>query len=101
MRTSVWAAEYSSGLAPIASYWSKNQWRPQNNNDPVFDQYYENAQAATTIEEQQEWARKGNLRIAEHLWTIRGPIAPLFGANQPWLKGYTPWATTGKASSAP
>ena len=54
----------------------------------MFDQYYENAQAATTIEEQQEWARKGNLRIAEHLWTIRGPIAPLFGANQPWLKGY-------------
>ena len=88
LRTDVWAAEYSSGLAPIAAYWSKNQWRPQNNNDPVFDQYYENAQAATTIEEQQEWARKGNLRIAEQLWTIRGPIAPLFGANQPWLKGY-------------
>ena len=88
LRTDVWAAEYSSGLAPIAAYWSKNQWRPQNNNDPVFDEYFENAQAATTIEEQQEWARKGNLRVAQQLWTIRGPIAPLFGAIQPWLKGY-------------
>ena len=78
----------SSGLAPISSYWSQEPWRPQNNNDPVFDEYYENALAATTIEEQQEWARKANLRIAEQLWMIRGPIAPLFGATQPWFKGY-------------
>ena len=30
------------------------------------------ALAATTIEEQKEWARKAGLRVAEHLWTIRG-----------------------------
>ena len=54
----------------------------------MFDEYYENALAATMVEEQQEWARKANLRIAEQLWTIRGPVAPLFGATQPWIKGY-------------
>ena len=88
LRTDVWAAEYPSGLAPINSYWSKAGWNPNNNNDPVFDEIYEKALAATTVEEQQEWARKANLRIAEQLWMIRGPIAPLFGATQPWIKGY-------------
>ena len=28
------------------------------------------------------------MRVIEQLWTIRGPIAPLFGATQPWIKGY-------------
>ena len=51
-------------------------------------EYYENAQAANTIEEQQEWARKADLRIAEGIWVIRGPRAPLFNVHQPWLKGY-------------
>ena len=88
LRTDVWAAEYQSATAPISSYWSQNTWHPQNNNDPVFDEYYENALAATTIEEQKEWVRKADLRVAEQLWMIRGPIAPLFGATQPWLKGY-------------
>ena len=88
LRTDVWAAEYPSGLAPINSYWSKAGWNPNNNNDPVFDEIYEKALAATTVEEQQEWARKANLRIADQLWMIRGPIAPLFGATQPWIKGY-------------
>ena len=44
--------------------------------------------AATTIEEQKEWARKADLRIAEGIWVIRGPRAPLFNVGQPWLKGY-------------
>ena len=80
---------FASGLAPLSGYWSKNSVASQNNvNDPVYDEYYENAQAATTVEEQQEWARKANLLIVEQLWKIRGPIAPLFGAIQPWLKGY-------------
>ena len=88
LRTETWAEEYASGLAPLSGYWSKNSWNPNNVNDPVYDEYYENAQAATTVEEQQEWARKANLLIVEQLWKIRGPIAPLFGAIQPWLKGY-------------
>ena len=28
------------------------------------------------------------MRLIEQQWTIRGPIVPLFGATQPWLKGY-------------
>ena len=88
LRTTVTAAEYPSGLAPINSYWSQAGWRPQNVSDAMFDEFYENALAATTVEEQQEWARQANLRIVDQLWVIRGPIAPLFGATQPWIKGY-------------
>ena len=87
-RPEVWAAEYGTPTGPIAAYWSQNGWRPQNVIDAVFDEYYENALAATTREEQQEWARKADLRVAEQLWVIRGPLAPLFGASQPWIKGY-------------
>ena len=32
--------------------------------------------------------RKADLRVTEQLWTIRGPIAPLFGVTTPWIKGY-------------
>jgi peptide/nickel transport system substrate-binding protein len=100
LRTDVWAAEYPSGLAPINSYWSKAGWNPNNNNDPVFDEIYEKALAATTVEEQQEWARKANLRLAEQLVVIRGPIAPLFGATQPWLKGYNGEGELGRMNRA-
>ena len=88
MRTEVWAFAHPNVLGSLATYWSKNGWHPQNNSDPVFDEYFENASAATTVEEQKEWMRKADLRVAEMLWTVRGPIAPLFGVTQPWLKGY-------------
>ena len=87
LRNEVWAAEYPSATGAIAAYWTKNGWRPSNVSDPEFDEYYENALAATTIEEQKEWVRKADMRVIEQLWTIRGPIAPLFGATQPWIKG--------------
>ena len=88
LRNEVWAAEYPSAPGAIAAYWTKNGWRPSNVSDPEFDEYYENALAATTIEEQKEWVQKADMRVIEQLWTIRGPIAPLFGATQPWIKGY-------------
>lgn len=88
LHSEVWAAEYGTPTGPIAAYWSQNGWRPQNVSDAVFDEYFENALAATTREEQKEWARKADLRVAEQLWVIRGPLAPLFGASQPWIKGY-------------
>ena len=72
-----------------------NTWHPQNNNDPVFDEYYENALAATTIEEQKEWVRKAGLRVAEQLWMIRGRSLP---CSAPPSRGSK--ATTGKANSA-
>ena len=88
MRSDVWAAEYQSATATIAMYWSQNGWRPVNIDDAMFDEYYENALNATTVEDQKEWMRKADMRVTEQLWSVRGPIAPLFGATQSWIKGY-------------
>ena len=88
MHSDVWAAEYPSPLDPVRAYYSKSGWRPQNVNDALFDEYFEKAQAATTVEEQKQWVRKANMRVIERLWSVRGPVAPLFGATQPWIKGY-------------
>ena len=88
MRSDVWAAEYPSATATIQMYWSQSGWRPVNVNDALFDELLGNALAATTKEEQKEWMRKADLRVTEQLWTIRGPIAPLFGVTTPWIKGY-------------
>ena len=38
-----------------------------NNSDPVFDEYFENALAATTIEEEKEWLRRADLSVAEQV----------------------------------
>ena len=66
LRTSVWAAEYGGALIPFADFWSKREYsRPANSSDAVFDEYYEKAVAATTVEQQQEWSRKTDLRVAE------------------------------------
>ena len=88
MRSDVWAAEYQSATATIASYWSQSGWRPVNVDDAMFDEYYENALNATTAEEQKKWMRMADMRVTEQLWSVRGPISPLFGATQPWIKGY-------------
>ena len=88
MRSDVWGMAHPSVMGSLAMYWSQNGWRPPNVNDALFDEYYENAAAATAIEEQKEWMRKADMRLIEQQWTIRGPIVPLFGATQPWLKGY-------------
>ena len=88
MRSDVWAAEYQSATATIAMYWSQNGWRPVNINDAMFDEYYENALNATTAEDQKKWMRMADMRVTEQLWSVRGPISPLFGATQPWIKGY-------------
>ena len=77
MRSEVWAFAHPSVMGSLQTYWSLNGWHPQNNSDPVFDEYFENAAAATTIEEQKEWMRKADLRVAEMLWTVRGPLAQL------------------------
>ena len=55
LHSEVWAAEYGTPTGLIAPYWSQNGWRPQNVNDAMFDKYFENALAATTLEEQKEW----------------------------------------------
>ena len=88
LRTDVHGAEYPGATSVIADTSSTSGWRDQNVIDAEFDEYYENMLAATTLEEQQKWARKADLRIAEGIWVIRGPRAPLFNVTQPWLKGY-------------
>ena len=88
MRSDVWGMAHPSVMGSLAMYWSQNGWRPVNINDAMFDEYYENAAAATTIEEQKQWMRKADMRLIEQQWTVRGPIAPLFGVTQPWIKGY-------------
>ena len=88
MRSDVWAAEYHSPFAPLSGYWSQTGWRPANVNDALFDEYYEKVLAATTIEEQKEWTKKAFMRVTEQQWATMGPVAPLFGATQPWIKGY-------------
>ena len=40
------------------------------------------------------------MRVIEQLWTIRGPIAPLFGVTQPWLKGYNGEGDLGQLNRA-
>ena len=88
LRTDVHGAEYPIAHTIIQDTYSEAGWRDQNVIDAEFDGYFENMLAATTVEEQQEWGRKADLRIAEGIWVIRGPRAPLFNVVQPWLKGY-------------
>jgi peptide/nickel transport system substrate-binding protein len=100
LRTDVHGAEYPIAHTIIQDTYSEAGWRDQNVIDAEFDGYFENMLAATTVEEQQEWARKANLRLAEQLVVIRGPIAPLFGATQPWLKGYNGEGELGRMNRA-
>ena len=88
LRTDVLGAEYPGVISDISDFSSTSGWRDQNVIDAEFDEYFQNMMAAITLEEQQEWARKADLRIAEGIWVIRGPRAPLFNVGQPWLKGY-------------
>ena len=90
LRSKVLGAEYPTAVHAIREWLSpaEGRHRDQNVIDAEFDEYFQNMMAATTLEEQQEWARKADLRIAEGIWVIRGPRAPLFNVGQPWLKGY-------------
>ena len=101
LRSATYAGEYSGATIPLALYSADASWRPGNINDPLFEQYYGNALAATTVEEQREWLRKADLRVAEMLWLVRGPIAPLFSATQPWLKGYNGEGDLGSIQRSP
>ena len=75
-------------LAPISMSYSKAAWNPPNVNDPVYDEMYEAAVAATTLEEQGRLVNEADMyAIVEHWW-ISGPRVPSFNVTQPWLIGY-------------
>ena len=57
--------------------------------DPAFDAMYEAAEAATTEEEQIRLIREMDMYYIEQHWTIWGPITPMFGVVQPWVKGWS------------
>ena len=56
--------------------------------DPDYEALFETAAAATTIEEQQRLVKEMDMYAIEGHWAVWGPMAPLFDATQPWLKGY-------------
>ena len=57
--------------------------------DPDYEALFETAAAATTIEEQQRLVKEMDMYAIERHWAVWGPMAPLFDATQPWLKGYS------------
>jgi ABC-type transport system substrate-binding protein len=57
-------------------------------NDPVFTAYYDQALAATTIEQQQAINKLANDRAMRQHYTISLLHPNLFALYQPWLKGY-------------
>ena len=56
--------------------------------DPEFDELWERAESATTIEEQNRAFKRMNMRLSELHWFLAGPVSPQFNVAQPWIKGY-------------
>ena len=63
-------------------------WNSSNSSDPVYDAMYEAGGKATTIEELYRMSKEMNQYAIEKFWTIWGPMAPNYVANQPWVKGF-------------
>ena len=56
--------------------------------DPEYDELWERAELAATIEEQNRWTKAANMHVVEQQWSITGPLSPQFNVAQPWVKGY-------------
>ena len=77
------------GLIKLKRYYSTDpEFGPSGVSDPAYDALYESALAATTVEEAQRLVKEMDTMAIKELWTLWGPVAPAFFANQPWLKGY-------------
>ena len=87
-----WAAPMARRMDPLSNYVQLSSKDPVNWRgiaDPDYDALYEAAEAAETgSEEQKRLCREMDLRQAEMHWFIWGTEAPMFNANQPWVKGY-------------
>ena len=59
-----------------------------NVSDPAYDAMFEAAAAATTLEEQNRILGEMNQHEIDQLWSIWGPINPVYWAIQPWVIGY-------------
>ena len=81
------AATYEP-LLSIGTFHSTEIWNTGGFSDPVLDAMIEEAQAATTIEEQQRLVIAADMYAIERNVIIWGPMAPNFQAHQPWVIGY-------------
>jgi ABC-type transport system substrate-binding protein len=57
--------------------------------DPVFDTFYPQALAATSIDQVHQVVTNANMRVAEQHFVISMVQPKTFGFTQPWFKGYT------------
>ena len=76
------------GLIALSQAYSKAGYNESNVSDPVYDEMYEAAVAATTIEEQRRLSREADRYSIEKHWWIGGVRVPSFNVSQPWIIGY-------------
>ena len=76
------------GLIALSQAYSKAGYNESNVSDPVYDEMYEAAVAATTIEEQRRLRIEADRYIIEKHWWIGGVRVPSFNVSQPWIIGY-------------
>ncbi len=65
-----------------------DMWNGAAGSDSKYDELWQRAHTAATIEEFNRWAKAANLRLSELQWIITGPLTPQFNVAQPWIKGY-------------
>ena len=70
-------------------YWSGYVSNICQTNDPAYDVFYIQAQAATSVDQVMQLLKQANQYVAEHHFSISLLQPNLFSLNQPWLKGYT------------
>ena len=63
-------------------------WNIPGVNDPVYEDMYAAATAATTIEEQKRLVREADMYAIEQHWATWGPMGPRAQVTQPWVIGF-------------
>ena len=87
IRFGVGATRYGiPGMLKIKFY--KGNISTGNMTDPEYDAMVDAAMAATTLEEQNRFAKEANMYTIEKNFMIWGPETPQFQATQPWVKGF-------------
>ena len=92
---------YSNAALPYEPLFSisllqkDNIWNASGIDDPVLEDLFAAASAATTIEEQKRLIKEADRYYAEQHWALWVPIPPVFGVTQPWLIGYNGEVTLG------
>ena len=72
----------------LQRYQKDAPWNTSNVNDSWYNAKFEDAGAATTIEEQNRILGEMHQYAIEKFWAIFGPMPPIFLPVQPWVIGY-------------